>query len=184
MTGVSWPVPSRGLRSNPRAVSAPRRLHRWRIEHGPSRPGAASGAGPRDRPRPALSRPRPGRRCGVNCPEGQFNITGCCSHSPHSQAELARCERVRATPVMSCAPQRLRRRLKGVRPLQGKGRMYRSQAPQAAQSWSLAPTRPPIRPPRGLPRCGSHQPLLPPPSKLALQAGERSAVLAASRVRG
>ena len=104
------PVPSRPLRGKGRAVSASGRLRQWRIEHGPSKPVARQAArGPRDRPRPALSRPRPGSRCGVNCPEGQFNITGCCSHSPHSQAELARCEQVRATPVMSCAPQRLRR---------------------------------------------------------------------------
>jgi len=132
------PVPSRPLQGKGRAVSASGRPDRRRIEHGPSKPGARQAArGPRDRPGRASSPPVPGSRCGVNCPEGQFNITGCCAHSPHSQAELARCVRMRATPVMSCAPQRLLRKLKAVRPMGPQGLMARRRKRRVMEGWPL-----------------------------------------------
>lgn len=83
----------------------------------------------RSRPGPASSRPRPGRRRGVNCAEAQFNITGDCHQvapvarrarlvsppRPRRVAPLRRPFGLMAIPVMSCAPRRLRARSAGSR---------------------------------------------------------------------
>jgi hypothetical protein len=155
----SGPLPSRALRGKPRAVRytvATPTAPRW-----PAPPGQRSGACAQryeTRPERALSPPVLGSRCGVNCPEGQFNITGCCRQCRHSRAGRARCRhrstslralRVAATPVMSCAPQRLQRGQPGtarrartpklMRSRLRRHRRHRSQAPQAARSWGWPP---------------------------------------------
>lgn len=63
----------------------------------------ACARGLRHRPGRALSPPVPGRRCGVNCPEGQFNITGCCTHARRSVRQ-AHSRRACAQPPLCLAP--------------------------------------------------------------------------------
>ena len=65
------------------------------------------------RPERALSPPVLGRRCGVNCPEGQFNITGCCTHARRS-ARQAHSRRACAQPPLCLAPLGLRGHRLGV----------------------------------------------------------------------
>ena len=74
----------------------------------------------RDKARRALSPPVLGSRCGVNCPEGQFNITGCCTRCGHSRAGRARCPH-RVQPPLCLAPT--------VAPARGIGSDYRAHAP-------------------------------------------------------
>ena len=173
----SGPLPSRGLHAQP----ARRSLRRG------DAPGAALAstgktevrrlrAELRDKARRALSPPVLGRRCGVNCFAIQHNGL---LHAPPAFARRARSlPAVRATPVMSCAPQRLQRGQLGttrraripklVRPRLRRRRRHRSMARLRAQSSRIGPARPPIRP-QGAP------PLT------ACGLAQRSAVLAASR---
>jgi hypothetical protein len=156
----SGPLPSRGLHAQP----ARRSLHR----------GDATGAalvstagtkvrrlraGLRDKPGRALSPPVLGSRCGVNCPEGQFNITGCCHEAPQSFAG-ALLVRGRfapfgftATPVMSCAPTRLPRGQLGTAPraqrqkhVRSRLRRHRKDHSQARCARRVRRAPPPARP--------------------------------------
>lgn len=110
----------------------------------------ACARGHRDRPGRALSPPVPGRRCGVNCPEGQFNITGCCTHARRSVRQ-AHSRRACAQPPLCLAPLRAcagigsgyrahaRRTPKHVRPWLRHRRKGSWSGALRAQSWSWPP---------------------------------------------
>jgi hypothetical protein len=111
----------------------------------------------------------------------QFNITGCCARCRQSLAKARFVSATRATPVMSCAPLRLRGA--SARSTEPMPRQYRGScapgvpAAQVTRSGAasgavmkLAPARPP-----SAPRGGS--------LALSTVLAQRSAVLAASRVR-
>jgi len=72
----------------------------------------ACARGHRDRPGRALSPPVPGSRCGVNCFAIQHN--GLLHARPAFRSPSSLPPGMRATPVMSCAPPRLRGHRLGV----------------------------------------------------------------------
>jgi hypothetical protein len=159
--GCADATDSSGVTRLAKATRAP--LDTASVRDPPMKP-ARCARGPRDRPRPASSRPRPGRRCGGSAVA--LHITGCCHEAPQSFAgallvrgRFAPCG-FTATPVMSCAPSRLprgqlgtarhARRHKHVRPWLRHRRKGSQHGALRAQSWTWPPpTHHP--PPKGAP---------------------------------
>ena len=170
VTGLAWQGPRRSLHRDDATGAALIRTAGTEIRR--------LRAGLRDKARRALSPPVLGSRCGVNCPEGQFNITGCCAHARRSLASSLGAGHARNPRYVLRPSAPARASARSTKPMPAQ---YRSmcghgfavtarahgQAPQAAQSssWPRPSTHPP---PRGSPA-------------LSTVLAQRSAVLAASR---
>jgi len=169
---------------NPRAVATPCRLHRRRVEHGPSKPGAARRATKQGKAgiEPALPWQSLRGKCFA------LHITGCCRPVPQSRAKRAWCGT--ATPA-AARPSGGRQPPLCLAPLRACSAASWYSSPRSKTEACAAMASPsPQASKQGASR--SHwvgpRPATHPPPKGAPQlpplTGQRSAVLAASRVRG